>query len=116
MRQTFDYWVEFTANAQISIDDTGNTCLRANGFLGAFILIIRTNDVGVTKILKYGPIDFEEGQPMSGCKCSYDRIEYDSRKVNGSIRDFLRETRATSVEELSIDEVKDKFINFIELL
>lgn len=123
MRKTFDYWFEFTANGFIDIEDTGNVCLRAQGPVslfedGLYFLVIRTNDVGITKVLTYGPLHVfdEDDSPINQCSCSYRRLEYDTYKINSIIKDFIRTTRATSIEEVEFEDIKDKLKNIVDLI
>ena len=122
MRKTFDYWVVTQAQAQLDIEDIGNTCIQVFGGTianhGEYILIIRTNDVGITRVLSYGPVYDEEKSdlPLNHCTCSYQRLEYDGYKVNGIIKDFLKNTKAFQAEEVEFDDIKDKLKNLADFI
>ena len=110
--------VKITREAEIIVEDIGNTCIEAmndNGIL--FYLIIRTNDIGWTKVLYYGPVNEAVGCPHE-CKCELNSFEYNEYKINKIIRSFLTDPkkRVTSAVEVDPYEIKDKLKDIKEYM
>ena len=118
MTKAFEYLVKVTKEAEIVIEDTGNTCIEAmndNGVL--FYLIIRTNGIGWTKVLSYGPVSETTDNPHE-CSCVLNCFEYDEYKINNAIRSFLTDNkkRITSAFEVDMYDIKDKLRDIKEYI
>lgn len=118
MTKAFEYLTRITKEAEIVIEDTGNTCIEAmndNGCL--FYLIIRTNSIGWTKTLVYGPLSDATDNPHERY-CILNCFEYDEYKINNTIKSFLMDNkkRITSAFEVDAEEIKDKLRDIKEFI
>ena len=118
MTGIFDYQIEIRKNAQLIVDDVGNTTIRAlNDFGEEYFLIIRTNDVGSTRILSYGPYNEDVEVPRS-CVASFEKMDYEEYKLKSKIGKWLTEYKKsiTSAMEVDIEEIRDKLKNLADLI
>ena len=118
MTGIFDYQVEIKRNAQLIVDDVGNTTLRAlNDFGEEYFLIIRTNNVGTTRIFSYGPYNEDVEVPRS-CVATFEKIDYEEYKVKNKIKSWLNDYKRaiTSAMEVDIEEIRDKLKNLADLI
>lgn len=118
MEKVFEYCVKITKEAEIIVEDIGNTCIEAMSDLGnIFYLIIRTNGIGWTKTMTYGPVSETTDSPHS-CSCILNCFEYDEYKINKIIQTFLTDgkKRITSAMEVDMNEIKDKLRDIKEFI
>jgi len=118
MTKAFEYLVRVTKEAEIVIDDTGNTCIEAMNDSGVlFYLIIKTNGIGWTKVLTYGPVCDSTDNPHE-CSCILNCFEYDDYKIDKAIRSFLTDhkKRITSAFEVDAEDIKDRLKDIKEYI
>lgn len=112
----FSYCNEVTQTADIEIDRLGNCVLRGLDILtNRYYLIIKTDDIGNTKILQCGPYaDYE----LSSLSIQYKKIDFQESKLKRIIDSFLNNPKAEIIqaEQISIDEVFDEIKNPLELI
>lgn len=112
----FEYARQSEFTADIEIDTIGNCAIRgtcANEMY--YICIIRTS-IGLTELFESGPY-LPDGTLSTICETSYQKIEYDERKIKKFIVSFLQASRKPSIlniyqaEQLSIEEALDSCID-----
>lgn len=85
----FPYYSESSFLDAIEINNIGDCAIEANNDDGMFwYLIIRTS-LGWTQIIQYGPICPDIKLFPDKVNCSFERFEYNNKKVGKIIRDFL---------------------------
>ena len=103
---------------ELFVEDIGNCCLRCGDDNGnVFYLIISTNEVGQTRVLSFGPtVENQEFKDYDGCSCYFSRFMFSVPSIRKTIKGFINRkgTHITYAEQVSIDEIKDKFFNIAE--
>lgn len=119
MNDHFSYFGVVEYQDQLYVDDIGNCNLSCGDDIGnVFYLIIRTNDVGQTLVLEFGPIvENQEFKDYTTCSCRYRKFSFDVGKIKKEIKSFINRkgtiiSYAQQVEE--IDEIKYKFFNIYQ--
>ena len=112
----FEYARQSEFTADIEIDTIGNCAIRGictNEMY--YICIIRTS-IGLTELSESGPY-LPDGTLSTICETSYQKIEYDERKINKFISSFLQAPRKPSIlniyqaEQISVEEALDSCID-----
>ena len=113
----FEYARQSEFTADIEIDTIGNCAIRGTCCTNEmyYICIVRTS-VGLTELFESGPY-LPDGTLSTICETSYQKIEYDERKIKKFIASFLQAPRKPSVlniyqaEQISIEEALDSCID-----
>ncbi len=113
----FEYARQSEYTNDIEIDTIGNCAIRgiccANEMY--YICIVRTS-IGLTELFESGPY-LPDRTLSTICETSYQKIEYDERKIRKFIASFLQAPRKPSVlniyqaEQISIEEALDSCID-----
>ena len=112
----FNYLINTTTNASLEIEDIGNSKIQAFDDIGnEYYLVIKTA-LGWTEIFEFGPIlrDLQELPPKVGF--SYQRIEYNERKIAFIINRFLNEHDVTQAFIIDKDEAKKYMRNLVDYI
>ena len=117
----FEYLYEVKATGSIEIDDIGNVALEAiNTTLYQEYFLITKTELGVTKVIEYGPTYIEELRDTNPPFINYTYIEfqYNTSKLKGIIEKFLTNPRRviSQVNIVDIDYAKENIINLVRLL
>ena len=116
MTGNFPYFYVSQNNDALNIDCIENCCIRAADDDGReYALIVRTSDVGITRILSVGPllVTDDSAVPLSDFKYTYSFFPTKQGKIEKSIREFLlnKKPRLTQAFECDIEEVKGMLID-----
>lgn len=113
----FEYARQSEYTNDIEIDTIGNCAIRGTRCANEmyYICIVRTS-IGLTELFESGP--YLPDRTLSNvCETSYQKIEYDERKIKKFISSFLQAPRKPSVlniyqaEQISIEEALDSCID-----
>ena len=113
----FEYARQSEYTNDIEIDTIGNCAIRGICCVNEmyYICIVRTS-VGLTELFESGPY-LPDGTLSTICETSYQKIEYDERKIRKFIASFLQTPRKPSIlniyqaEQISIEEALDSCID-----
>ena len=113
----FEYARQSEYTNDIEIDTIGNCAIRGICCVNEmyYICIVRTS-VGLTELFESGPY-LPDGTLSTICETSYQKIEYDERKIKKFISSFLQAPRKPSIlniyqaEQISIEEALDSCID-----
>lgn len=113
----FEYARQSEYTNDIEIDTIGNCAIRGICCVSEmyYICIVRTS-VGLTELFESGPY-LPDGTLSTICETSYQKIEYDERKIKKFISSFLQAPRKPSIlniyqaEQISIEEALDSCID-----
>lgn len=113
----FEYARQSEYTNDIEIDTIGNCAIRGTCCVNEmyYICIVRTS-IGLTELFESGPY-LPDGTLSTICETSYQKIEYDERKIKKFISSFLQAPRKPSVlniyqaEQISIEEALDSCID-----
>lgn len=117
---TFEYCYMTQATGEIDVEDIGNVTIQGFSDLGKQYLLSIHTEMGMTKILQLGPLPYDcsvskELYPDK-ITFNYDLIEYKESKIVSRIEKFLSNPLITQVLVVEFDDVKDNFINLVDLL
>lgn len=116
MKKHFEYLMKLKPEADITIEDIGNCCLRAYNDLGfGYLLIIKT-DSGNTQIIEYGPFVEDIDYLLTNVSYLYDRIQFSESKICNRINSFLLRNNISQVDDVELDEVIDKIKSMVDYL
>lgn len=111
---TFQFDVREQPTADITLDNPGQTCIRAMNTVGdVFYLQIRTI-LGWTEVIQYGP--FHMLIPALKAKITYEKFEYKEGKVFKAIELFLNSGGICDAIEISPFEMFDAIDEFAMFL
>ena len=113
----FEYARQSEYTNDIAIETIGNCAIRGTCCANEMydICIVRTS-VGLTEHFQSGPY-LPDGTLSTICETSYQKIEYDERKIKKFIASFLQAPRKPSIlniyqaEQISIEEALDSCID-----
>ena len=113
----FEYARQSEYTNDIEIDTIGNCAIRGTCCVNEmyYICIVRTS-VGLTELFESGPY-LPDRTLSTICETSYQKIEYDERKIRKFIASFLQAPRKPSIlniyqaEQISIEEALDSCID-----
>lgn len=118
----FEYLYEVKATGSIEIDDIGNVALEAinTTLYQEYFLIIKT-ELGVTKVIEYGPVYIDELRSTNNPPCidyTYNEFQYSTSKLKGIIEKFLTNPKRciSQVNVVDIEYAKENIINLVRLL
>ena len=101
--KTFEYFFTRTATGELDIEDLGNCYIEAFNDEGlAFYLLIETN-MGWTKTCEYGPISVDFKELPNNVSCVFNRFEYDEKKLNTTVKEFLNAPRRNITQAMEIE-------------
>jgi hypothetical protein len=112
----FDYLVKIQKESSINIDDIGNCALDVfNDLAFEWLLLIRTKE-GTTEIVEFGPIVADLDYPPAKISYTYDRIDFNERKISNRINSFLNDgyRGITQAFEIEQKEAKEKMKNLVD--
>lgn len=113
MRQNFGYFYSSMAIGQLDVDDIGNCAIEANNDEGNYYYMVIETNLGFTKIFEYGPVQPDFNEMCKSVTCTFDRIEFNEKKISKRIYSFLNApgkniTQAQIVDkEYALDGCKD---------
>ena len=113
MRLNFEYFFSRMAMGDLEVEDIGNCAIEANDDIGNFYYIVIETNLGFTKIFEYGPTQPDFNEMCKSVTCTFDRIEFNEKKIIKRIQTFLNTpirniTQAQVVEkEYALDGCKD---------
>ena len=88
-----EYAYELKAGDCLQLDQPGNCAIEANTIDGLFFYLIIDTRLGWTRIMEYGPVNpLTEGMEDS-CACSFDRFEWNTKKLTKAVDTFLNKNR-----------------------
>ena len=112
----FEYARQSEFTADIEIDTIGNCAIRGICMNEMYYICIIRTSVGLTELFESGP--YLPDKTLSNvCETSYQKIEYDERKIKKFISSFLQAPRKPSIlniyqaEQISIEEALDSCID-----
>lgn len=113
----FDYLYQMQATGQLDVEDVGNCCISAiDDLFKEWILIIKT-DLGLTKIIQWGPMIVDCKAPCTKMFYSYEQFQFSDKKIASIIEKFLNGvTCASQAQLISLEEAKDRIKNLVEFL
>ena len=101
------------AIGQLDVDDIGNCAIEANNDEGNYYYMVIETNLGFTKIFEYGPVQPDFNEMCKSVTCTFDRIEFNEKKISKRIYSFLNApgkniTQAQIVDkEYALDGCKD---------
>ena len=112
---TFEYLQRVTVEAQIEVDNIGETCLLARNDLGEEWYLMIHTELGWTEVIEYGPAVPDISLLPASVHYSYDRFEFSDFKITRRIENFLNApkrgiTQATIAE---LEDIEKNIPNFI---
>ena len=115
-RGIFDYFFTRTAFGQLDIEELGNCCIEASDDKGQFYYLIIDTKLGWTRIFEYGPClpDFNE-LPKS-VSCTFDREEYNEKKLSKRINMFLNNPKAEITQARVLEDESEAFDNLKDII
>lgn len=102
----FEFVQTVRCENSIDIEDVGNTIIETctmNGY--ASILAIKTN-LGVTQIIEYGPVRLDINILPDSLDYSYQKFQFNQKKIAAIIRKFLNSPGVESASEIDIARAK----------
>jgi hypothetical protein len=112
----YEYLATVQFTGVIDIDNIGNVCLEAlNDFGMMWLLCIKTVE-GQTEVIEYGPILVDIDKLSESVYYTYDRFQFDSRKIDRRIEQFINNPKRiiTQVNEIDIKDCKERIISMID--
>ena len=119
MQGVFDYFYVTTAEDQLTINNIGDCALEAfNDDGSCMYLIIKTNDLGITRVFEYGPIKPGSDILCKNTICNFKRLEYSDSKIDKIIKNFLNQPHRniTQAREISVEDVFKNCINIVDYM
>lgn len=115
MQGKFKYFYVKTAADELDIDDIGKCAIQANNDNGEFVYLIIDTDLGITKVLEYGPINPELSILCKNTSCRFTRFEYSESKISKIIDNFLNQPlKITQARVISAEEAFNNCINIVD--
>lgn len=114
----FDYFFTHSVNGILDIEDIGNCAISAFNDIGEeYILIIDTN-MGVTRILNFGPVVPDLETLPKKVNCNFSRINFSEGKIIKEINKFLTGgfSNITQAMEIDKDEALDHCRDLVEYM
>lgn len=112
----FEYLQTITAQEAIDIDDIGNTNIQTFSNYGeTSVLIIRTID-GISEIIQFGPVNIDIKELPDNVSYTYQRIEFNQRKLSKIIEKFINNEMVSQVFEVTFNEAKKVIKNLIDCI
>lgn len=109
---TFEYQEVKTCTASIDVDDIGNCCILTRSVLGEERYLYINTQFGSTQIISYGPIVPDIDQLPSSCGYSYNRFDFNDRKIIKEIEKFI--STAEYAEVIDVEYMKDNMRDFMD--
>ena len=112
----FEYARQSEYTNDIEIDTIGNCAIRGICVNEMYYICIIRTSVGLTELFESGPY-LPDRTLSTICETSYQKIEYDERKIKKFISSFLQAPRKPSIlniyqaEQISIEEALDSCID-----
>ena len=78
---------------EIDIEDIGNCVIEASNDTGLFWYLCIQTTLGWTKITEYGPAAPDFVELPKSVTCTFNRIDFDERKIANSISMFLNNSK-----------------------
>lgn len=112
----FEYLHQITAQETIDIDDIGNTAVQVFSAYGeTCVLIIKTID-GISQIIEFGPINVDIEELPDKVAYSYERCQFNQRKLVGRIDKFIQNPSVIQVEEIDFQQAKSIIKNLVDFV
>lgn len=112
----FEYARQSEYTNDIEIDTIGNCAIRGICMNEMYYICIVRTSVGLTELFESGP--YLPDRTLSNvCETSYQKIEYDERKIRKFIASFLQTPRKPNIlniyqaEQIPIEEALDSCID-----
>lgn len=112
----YEYKATETFEKTLQVDDPGNCCIHGINAEGEeWFLRIKTV-MGMTSIIKIGPVVPDLPVLCDGFITEYSKIKYSEKKIDSTIKMFINNPKAelTSVEEIIETQMWDVFPNIKE--
>ena len=112
----FEYARQSEYTNDIEIDTIGNCAIRGICMNEMYYICIIRTSIGLTELFESGPY-LPDRTLSTICETSYQKIEYDERKIKKFIASFLQAPRKPSIlniyqaEQISIEEALDSCID-----
>lgn len=102
--KTFDYFYTRTAMDTLNVENVGNCCIECANDDGLFYYLIINTSLGLTDIFTYGPIIPDINELPKNVSCTYKSIEYNEKKLEAIISDFINDgyKKVTQAREIQI--------------
>lgn len=112
----FEYARQSEFTADIEIGTIGNCAIRGTCMNEMYYICIVRTSIGLTELFESGPY-LPDRTLSTICETSYQKIEYDERKIKKFISSFLQAPRKPSIlniyqaEQISIEEALNSCID-----
>lgn len=118
MRKEFEYFFSRSAVGLLDVEDIGNCAIEANDDIGNFYYIVIETKLGFTKIFEYGPCNPDFNELPKSVACTFDRIEFNDKKIANAIYMFLNNGKRniTQAQLVEKDYALDGCIDIIEYM
>ena len=110
----FEYQEIKTCTASIEVEDIGNCCLISRNLIGEERYLMIKTDFGSTQVILYGPNVPDIDQLPMSVIYSYNRYDFNDRKIIKTIQNFIAD--ADQVEVTDFDTIKENVKNLIDHL
>ena len=103
MSRNFEYFYTQTAMGELEIEDIGNCVIEAVNDTGCFYYLCVQTTLGWTKITEYGPATPDFFELPKSVTCTFNRIEYDERKISNTVNLFLNNSKRNITQARVVD-------------
>ncbi len=113
----YKYYYTMQATGQLDIENRGNCCISAIDVVHRESILIVKTDMGVTKVLQWGPMLVDSEQPSPKMSCLFQKFDYEDYKIDKIIDKFLNGTTVcVQAEEISLEEGLSRIKDLVTFL
>ena len=107
--KSFEYFYTKTAMGVIEVEDDGNCVIEASNDEGLFYYLYISTSMGYTKIVEYGPAAPDFNELPQEVSCTFNRIQYDTKKIAQKVSMFLNNPKRqiTQAKEATVEDFLD---------
>lgn len=115
MKLNFEYFYSRSATGDLEVEDIGNCSIEANDDIGNFYYLLIETNMGFTKIFEYGPIQPDFDVLPKTVNCTFNRIEYNEKKIQKQIYSFLN-TPIRNITQAQLIEKEELLSNCKDII
>ena len=112
----FEYLQQITSQESIEIDDIGNTAIQTfTNYAETKVMIIKTLD-GITEVIEFGPVNIDVKELPDRVIYTYERFEFNQRKLIKKIEKFIQDDSVAQVIETDYNHAKEVIKNLVDFV
>lgn len=107
MQHEFEYASMITYTGNCSIENIGDTCIKASNDIHKCWFIKISSDLGICKIISFGPVYEGEDDNLfltQFFQYNFEEVNYNEKKLIAKINKFINNGEITQVDEITAEE------------